>query len=60
MMDRDALIQHVGAELNMHAPEAARAVRAVWSVIRRTVAAGELTDFETRMPKDLAAFLEAA
>jgi uncharacterized protein (DUF2267 family) len=60
LMEREALIQHIGAELDLHAPEAARAVLAVWSVVRRAVAAGELSDFETRMPKDLAAFLEAA
>jgi uncharacterized protein (DUF2267 family) len=59
-MDRDALVQHVGATLDVHAPEARRALRAVWSVVRRAVSTGELADFESRVPRDVAAFLEAA
>ncbi len=60
VMDRDALIQHVGAALDLHAPAAQRALLAVWGVIRRAVAPGELADFEARVPNDVAAFLEAA
>jgi uncharacterized protein (DUF2267 family) len=60
LMDRDALVLHVGAALDLHAPDARRALLAVWSVIRRAVSRGELTDFEARVPRDVAAFLEAA
>jgi uncharacterized protein (DUF2267 family) len=60
LMDREALVQHVAAALDVHAPEAQSAVQAVWRAIRQTVAAGELAEFEARVPKDVAAFLEAA
>jgi uncharacterized protein (DUF2267 family) len=60
LMDREALIQHVGAALGVHAPEARRALLAVWGVVRRAVSAGELADLESRVPRDVAAFLGAA
>lgn len=60
MMDREALIQHVGAALDLHAPDARRALLAVWGVLRRSVSAGELSDFKARVPEDVAALLEAA
>ena len=60
MMDREALIQHVGAALDVHAPDARRALVVVWSVIRRSVSAGEIAEFGARVPKDVAALLEAA
>ncbi len=60
VMDREALIQHVGAALDLHAPDARRALLAVWGVIRRAVSHGELADFEARVPRDVAAFLETA
>jgi len=59
VMDREALIQHVGAALDLHAPDARRALLAVWAVIRRSVSEGELADYEARVPKDVAALLEA-
>jgi uncharacterized protein (DUF2267 family) len=60
VMDHEALIQHVGATLGVHAPEARRALVAVWGVMRRAVSSGELADFEARIPRDVAAFLKAA
>ena len=60
LMDGEALIQHVGAALGVHAPEARRALLAVWSVLRRAVSSGEIADFEARVPRDVAALLEAA
>jgi uncharacterized protein (DUF2267 family) len=59
-MDQEALIQHVGAALDVHAPEARGAVLAVWRTIRQAVAAGELADFQARVPRDVAALLAAA
>lgn len=60
LMSREALIQHVGAALDVHAPEAERALLTVWGVMRRAVSEGERADFEARVPKDIAAFLHAA
>jgi uncharacterized protein (DUF2267 family) len=60
LMGREALIQHVGAALGVHAPEARQALLAVWRVIRHAVSAGELADFEAKVPTDVAALLEAA
>jgi uncharacterized protein (DUF2267 family) len=57
LMDREALVQHVGAALDVHAPDAERALRTVWRVVRRAIAPGELTDFQERLPRDVAAFL---
>jgi uncharacterized protein (DUF2267 family) len=60
LMDREALIQHVGASLDLHAPDAQGALLAVWGVIRTAVSAGELADFQARVPKDVAALLQAS
>lgn len=60
VMDHEALIQHVGAALDLHAPDARRALLAVWNAIRKAVSAGELADFEDRVPEDVAAFLRRA
>jgi uncharacterized protein (DUF2267 family) len=57
VMDREALIQHVGAALDVHAPEARRALGTVYAVVRRAVSPGELEDFEARLPEDIAAVL---
>jgi uncharacterized protein (DUF2267 family) len=57
LMDREALLQHIGAALDVHAPEAERALRAVYGTLRQAVSAGELQDFEARLPADVRAFL---
>lgn len=46
MMDREALIQHIAAALDVHVPEGRRALLAVWSVLRRSVSQGEIAEFE--------------
>ncbi len=57
-MDRDALVQHVGAALGTHAPEGARALRIVYRVLKEAVSPGQIAEFETHIPKDVVAFLE--
>lgn len=57
LMDREALLQHVGAALGAHASEAERALTCVWSVLRKAISAGEIADFQTRVPKDVASYL---
>jgi uncharacterized protein (DUF2267 family) len=57
VMDREALIQHVGAALGVHAHEAQRALTTVWQVVRTAVSPGEIADFEARIPPDIAALL---
>lgn len=57
LMDRNAYLQHLGSGLGMHAPEAERALRAVYGVLKRAVSTGEIADFEARVPKDIAALL---
>jgi uncharacterized protein (DUF2267 family) len=57
LMDREALIQHIAAALDIRAPGAERAVRAVYGVLRKAVAPGELADFEARIPPDVAKLL---
>jgi uncharacterized protein (DUF2267 family) len=56
-MDSEALIQHIGATLGVHAPEARRAPTTVWQVVRKAVSPGEIADFEARIPADIAAQL---
>lgn len=60
VMDAEAFVQHVGALLDLHARDAERVLLAVWSVVRRAVSAGELADFEGRVPARLAALLRTA
>jgi uncharacterized protein (DUF2267 family) len=60
VMDREAFLQHVGAALGAHAPEAQRALLVVWGVLKQAVSAGEIEDFEAYVPKDIAALLERA
>ncbi len=57
LMDHEALLQRIGAALETHAPEAERALTCVWSVLRKAVSAGELADFQARVPKDVASYL---
>jgi uncharacterized protein (DUF2267 family) len=59
-MDAEALIQHVGAALDLHAPDAQRALLAVWGVMRRAVSPGEIAAFEARVPRTVATLLETA
>jgi uncharacterized protein (DUF2267 family) len=57
LMDGEALVQHVAAALNVHAPAAATAVHAVYAVLRKAISAGELADFEAKIPPDAARLL---
>jgi uncharacterized protein (DUF2267 family) len=57
IMDHDALIQHIGAALEAHASEAERALTCVWSVLRKAISAGEVADFQARVPQDVASYL---
>jgi uncharacterized protein (DUF2267 family) len=57
LMDREALLQRVGAELGGHAAEAERVFACVWGVLRRAISSGEVADFQARVPKDVAAYL---
>jgi uncharacterized protein (DUF2267 family) len=58
VMTRDAFLQHVGADLDLHAPEAERALIAVFGVFREAVSAGEVADLEAHLPREIAALLE--
>ena len=58
LMDRDAFLQHLGSELGTHAPEAERALWAVYGVLKQAVSAGQIADFERHIPKYIAALLE--
>jgi uncharacterized protein (DUF2267 family) len=57
-MDPDTLVQRVAAALGVHALEGERALRAVYRVIKEAVSPGQLAEYEGRLPKDLAVFLE--
>jgi uncharacterized protein (DUF2267 family) len=57
LMNREAFIGHVGAALDIHAPEAERAVHAVYSALRLAISGNELAEFEARVPRDVAALL---
>ena len=57
LMDHETLLQHIGAALQTHAPEAERALTCVWRVLRKAISSGEIADFQARMPKDVAAYL---
>jgi uncharacterized protein (DUF2267 family) len=59
-MDAEALIQHIGAALDLHAPDARRALLTVWGVMRRAISPGAVAAFEARVPRNVAALLETA
>lgn len=58
LMDREAFVQHVASALRTHVPEAARALRVVYGVLKEALSPGQITEFEARIPKDIALFLE--
>jgi uncharacterized protein (DUF2267 family) len=57
LMDRETLLQRVGAALGTHASEAERALTCVWRVLHRAISAGEIADFQSRVPKDVSSYL---
>ena len=59
LMDGEALIQQVAADLDIRAPLADQAVRTVYGVLRQAISAGELADFEARIPQDAARLLKS-
>jgi uncharacterized protein (DUF2267 family) len=60
LMDHDALLQRIGAALGAHASEAERALTSVWSVLGKAISAGEIADFQARIPKEISAYLARA
>jgi hypothetical protein len=46
--------------LDLHAPDARRALLTVWGVMRRAVSPGEIAAFEARVPRNVATLLETA
>lgn len=58
VMTGDAFLQHVGADLGLHAPEAERALTAVFGVFREAVSAGEVAELEAHLPGEIVALLE--
>ena len=58
LMDREALLQRIAAALGAHVPEAERALTCVWGVLRRAISAGEIADFEARVPKGVSSYLD--
>lgn len=57
VMDREAFLQHVAAQLESHVPEARRAVRAVYHVLREALSPGQIADFEAHVADDIVALL---
>ena len=57
LMDHETLLQRIGAALEAHTSEAERALTCVWSVLRKAISAGEIADFQARVPKDVASYL---
>jgi uncharacterized protein (DUF2267 family) len=57
LLTRDAFLQHLGRSLGVHAPEAGRALAAVFGVLRDAVSAGQVGDLRAHLPKEIAAAL---
>ena len=57
LMDHETLLQRIGAALGAHASEAERALTSVWSALGKAISAGEIADFQARVPKDVASYL---
>ena len=57
LMTRDAFLQHLGAALEMHAPDAQRALTAVVGVLKDAVSAGQVADLQAHLPREIAALL---
>jgi len=57
-MERDAFIQHLASALGVHAPEGARALHAVYGVLKEALSPGQIADLEAHIPKEIAALLE--
>jgi uncharacterized protein (DUF2267 family) len=58
LLTGDAFLQHLARALGVHAPEAERALGAVFGVLREAVSAGQIGDLEAHLPKEVAALLE--
>jgi uncharacterized protein (DUF2267 family) len=57
LMNRDAFVKHVGAALDVHAADAERLLHAVYRALKEAVSAGQIAEFESRVPKDVAVLL---
>lgn len=58
LLTGDAFLQHLGRALDVHAPEAERALGTVFGVLREAVSAGQVGDLEAHLPKEVAGLLE--
>jgi uncharacterized protein (DUF2267 family) len=58
VLTRDAFLQHLGRALGVHAPEAERALDAVFGALREAVSAGQISDVEAKLPREISALLE--
>jgi uncharacterized protein (DUF2267 family) len=58
LIERDAFVQHVAAALGVHATEGERALHTVYEVLKEALSAGQITEFEARIPKEIVAILE--
>jgi uncharacterized protein (DUF2267 family) len=58
VLTRDAFLQHLGRALGVHAPEAERALTAVYGVLREAVSASQIDDLGAHLPREIAGLLE--
>jgi uncharacterized protein (DUF2267 family) len=56
-MTPDAFLQHIGHALDIHVPEAERALRAVHGVLNEALSPTEMAALEARLPEEIAALL---